>query len=267
MRYVFDHDLHIHSKFSQCSSHPEQIPEKMLEYAKKNGLKQLCITDHFWDNKVKSELGIGLYGDLDMSFLKQVLPFPEDSEVEFLLGCECDMDKFYTVGVSKETIDELDFVVIPLTHLIWKGVTIEEDDFTVEGRARVWERRLDALLHKDLPWHKIGLAHLSSRMIGGEDDEYLKTLDAIRTDKMYELFEKAAKLGVGIELNRDGMKFPDELADTYLRMFRIAKECGCKFYIGSDSHNPTGFAEAKPTFERAIDLLGLTEDDKFHIIK
>ena len=265
MRYIVDHDLHVHSKISPCSSHPEQIPEKMLEYAKKNGIKQLCVTDHFWDGRVNDGLGKQLYGNLNTDFLKQILPFPQDDEVEFLLGCECDMDKFFNVGISKETAAELDFVVIPTTHMIWKGITVEEEDFNVEGRARVWERRLDALLHKDLPWHKIGIAHLSDAMIGGEPEELVKTLDLIRTYKMYELFERAAKLGVGIELNRADFKFPDELADTHLRMYRIAKECGCKFYLGSDSHNPNGFNEAPALFERAIDLLQLTEDDKFRL--
>jgi len=61
------------------------------------------------------------------------------------------------------------------------------------------------------------------------------------------------------------MKFADEEADTVLRIFKIAKQCGCKFYLGSDAHHPNWFNDVKAIFERAIDLLELTEDDKFHI--
>ena len=56
-----------------------------------------------------------------------------------------------------------------------------------------------------------------------------------------------------------------EDADIILRPYRIAKECGCKFYLGSDAHSPGGLDAAKPIFEKVIDLLELTEEDKFVI--
>ena len=49
MDYVIDHDLHIHSYLSACSRNPEQNPTTMLRYARENGLKRICVTDHFWD--------------------------------------------------------------------------------------------------------------------------------------------------------------------------------------------------------------------------
>jgi histidinol phosphatase-like PHP family hydrolase len=52
-----------------------------------------------------------------------------------------------------------------------------------------------------------------------------------------------------------------------LRPYYIAKDCGCKFYLGSDSHEVSHLVRAKEIFERAIDILKLTENDKFHIIK
>ncbi len=82
---------------------------------------------------------------------------------------------------------------------------------------------------------------------------------------MERVFAKAAKVGVGIELNIGDMKFQDSEADTVLRMFRVAKAYGCKFYCGSDAHHPKSLDRAKEIFERAIDLLELSEDDKFYI--
>ena len=49
-----------------------------------------------------------------------------------------------------------------------------------------------------------------------------------------------------------------------MRPYRIAKECGCKFYHGSDAHKPKEFEKIK-YFDRAAKLLGLTESDKFYI--
>ena len=87
-------------------------------------------------------------------------------------------------------------------------------------------------------------------------------------DDLERLFSKAAKLGCGIELNLFDINFAeiDEDALSVLRIYKIAKKCGCKFYFGSDAHNPCDFDHAKVFFERAIDLLELTEDDKFRLI-
>ena len=59
---------------------------------------------------------------------------------------------------------------------------------------------------------------------------------------MHSLFKKAADLGVGIELNSFDMNFAEEEAETVLRPYRIAKKCGCKFYLGSDAHSAAALA-------------------------
>ena len=59
------------------------------------------------------------------------------------------------------------------------------------------------------------------------------------------------------------MDFADEDADIILRPFKIAKKCGCKFYLGTDAHHPDKFETAHKIFSRAIDMLGLEETDKF----
>ena len=44
--FQFIQDYHIHSCLSSCSSDPEETPERILQYAHENGLKEVCITDH-----------------------------------------------------------------------------------------------------------------------------------------------------------------------------------------------------------------------------
>ena len=61
------------------------------------------------------------------------------------------------------------------------------------------------------------------------------------------------------------MNFAEEEADIVLRPYRIAKSCGCKFYCGSDAHHPAGLDKAKAIFERAVDMLGLKEEDKIYL--
>ena len=146
------------------------------------------------------------------------------------------------------------------------GLTISENDCrTAQGRADIWIKKFETLLNMDLPFHKIGLAHLTCGLIAPERKQYLEVLNLLPDEKLKDLFKKAAKLGVGIELNSGDMQFSDSETDTVLRIHRIAKQMGCKFYLGSDAHHPDRLYASKAIFERAIDLLGLTENDKFHI--
>ena len=96
-------------------------------------------------------------------------------------------------------------------------------------------------------------------------EEYLEVLSLIPEDKLKILFNRAAKLGVGIELNASDMNFAEDEAEIVLRIYKTAKECGCKFYLGSDAHHPRIFNNVKMIFEKAVALLELGEDDKFII--
>ena len=57
MKYVFDHDYHIHSQLSSCSRDPEQTTERILQYAKDNNLTSLVLADHYWDDAVPGASG------------------------------------------------------------------------------------------------------------------------------------------------------------------------------------------------------------------
>lgn len=192
---------------------------------------------------------------------------PQAEGVRFLFGCETELTENMTLGISKEAFDLFDVVLIPTTHLHMRSFTIsEEDASSLEGRMKVWLSRLDGLLDMDLPFHKIGIVHLTcGLLVPGDRKGYLQLLDMLPEAELHRLFVKAAAVGVGIELNSYDMNFADGEADTVLRMYRIAKQCGCKFYCGSDAHQPEALDKAKSIFERAIDLLGLQEEDKFVI--
>lgn len=265
MRYQFDNDLHIHSQISLCSSDPLQTPQRILTYAMDNGLTTVCLTDHFWDEAVPG--ASDWYATQNYNWICQSKPLPQAEGIRFLFGCEIDMDRYFTIGLAREHFDRFDFVIIPTTHLHMTGFTISHEDAeTVAGRAEAWGKRLDALLSMDLPFEKIGIAHLACPLIDNRSRQmYLSVLEQISEEDMKRLFTKAAALGVGIELNSSDMRFSDEETDIVLRPFRIAKQCGCKFYFGSDAHHPAGLDNAKAIFERAIDFLQLKETDRFII--
>ena len=134
----------------------------------------------------------------------------------------------------------------------------------MEKRVNAYIRRLDALLAMELPFYKIGLAHPACPLIHKDSREgYLDTLAALPEDALQGLFAKAARLGMGIELNSADMNYAPEEENTVLRLFRIAKKEGCRFYLGSDIHSPTDYVKQISIWERALDALSLTEADKF----
>ncbi len=52
MRFICDHDYHLHSGLSLCSDDPKQTPQAILDLSKANGFKKICLTDHYWDESV-----------------------------------------------------------------------------------------------------------------------------------------------------------------------------------------------------------------------
>ena len=258
--FPLDHDLHIHTKLSSCSQHPEQTTENILKYAQKLSLNTICVTDHYWDETLPG--ASGWYEPQNTEHIRQSLPLPQVPGVRFLFGCETELSRDLRVGVSRERFDELDFVIIPTTHLHMTDFTVTGDE-TAGERAELWVRRLDAVLSMDLPFYKIGIAHPVCGLIAPTREMFLETLRLLPENEMIRLFSGAASLGVGIELNADDFRFSDDEAETVLLPLRIAKSCGCKFYCGSDAHEPEALYSAKARFERAVSLLELTEDDKF----
>ena len=272
MKYKIDHDYHIHSQLSTCSNDPEQTPQRILDFAVKNGLKTICLTDHFWDETVE-KLPTGgwateVYQKQNFAYICQAKPLPTANDVEFLFGCETEMDMHGKLGISKERMNEFAFIIIPTTHMHMNEFSVSKEDFCKPERlAKLWVERIDMLLDKDLPFYKMGLAHPSCSLINVASEEaFLHTLDLIDEKEMARVWKKAAAKGLGIELNT-GDAARVLKCDVVYKMFKLAKEQGCKFYLGSDAHHPKEHTDSLPFFEKAIEKLGLTEEDKFHIGK
>ncbi len=260
MRYCFDSDMHIHSHLSLCSDDPEQTPDAILQYALDNGLKTICVTDHYWDETIPG--ASEWYAEQDYAHIAQLLPLPQADGVRFLFGCETELRADLTLGISSALFEKFDFIIIPTTHLHMDGFTCRGDE-SIEERAGLWIRRFDSVLDRDLPFHKVGIAHLTCNLMNR--DHYLETLECLTEDDYAPLFRKAAKCGVGIELNIPVPSLTEESRELILLPYRIAKEQGCKFYFGSDAHHPHELADAKQNAETIIDLLELEESDKFYL--
>ena len=174
-----------------------------------------------------------------------------------MFGCETELDRNLTLGISRESFDLFDFVIIPTTHLHMGGFTCRGDEDAAE-RAELWEKSLRLAARTGIcRLTKIGVAHLTCPLIWS--GHYIDVLRLISDDDYSRLFRKAADRGIGIELNSEIARDNDEV----FRPYRIAKAEGCRFYFGSDAHHPRRLAEMKPLAEAIIDRLSLEESDKF----
>ncbi len=261
MKFALDHDLHIHTGLSKCSGNADQNPWRILQYAKENGYRTVAVTNHYWDAAVSG--ASPWYTGQDFANLSKDKPLPSDPAVRFLFGCEADLKKDLTLTIPAARYADFDFIVISLTHFNHSHLGLPKDA-PARVRAKLWAERFGALLDMDLPWHKIGISHLACPYMAlGNRPLYLETLDTIPADVMAKLFSKAARLGCGIELNRNDMSFAANEAYSVLRMFRIARNCGCRFYCASDAHQPGDFDLSPAILQKAIDILGLQETEKF----
>ena len=104
------------------------------------------------------------------------------------------MDKNYRLGISEERFDSFDFVIIPTTHLHMMSFTIDEKNTSLERRADLYVARLDKLLDMDIPFHKIGIAHLTCPlMVPNNKDDHLKVLTSFQTKSLKNCFQLAKK--------------------------------------------------------------------------
>lgn len=261
MKYKIDHDFHIHTHLSSCSRNPAQTTARILEYAEAYQLHTVIITDHFWDSE-HIECPIPWYLPQDFEHLCKALPLPQSPRVKFLFGCETEMGGDHRqIGISEQRIRDFDFIIVPTTHL---HMPIFNQEAGAEERAQVWCKRLAALLERDLPFHKIGLAHLScSLMDKRTHDGALQVLQHITDQEFEGLFTLAAQKGLGIEINDNPPRYDKSEWSKLFRPYKIAKNCGCKFYFGSDAHSPEAFDKAIANMQLFIDELKLTESDKF----
>lgn len=262
MRYVIDNDMHIHTNVSICSTNPEQTPGSILRHAKKYGLKTVVVADHFWDEAVDG-IKPDYYAIQNFEHISKNLPLPEADGVRFLFGCEADMNYDNVIGVDDSRFDDFGFIVIPTTHWHLKKIIKDEVKPSDELRVKTWFEKFDALLDSNLPLYKTGIAHILCRAIARGKPVYASFLDMLTTNELERVFTKAAEKGLGIEINQYDMTYDADEEDAVLRIFKIAKGCGCKFYLGSDAHKVQDLEDSIAVFERAIDKIGLEEKDKF----
>jgi len=255
------HDVHMHTYLSRCSNDPEFLPPAIIEKSKANGIKVLAFTDHFWDKTMPGGDN-NVYRHQDFVHIQKIHSMMPDKveDIKILFGVETEYYGNGKVGISKETAAKFDHVLVPTNHTI-TAFAKENGLETPMQLARELAKRFKEVLTFDVA---TGICHpflpLGFMEIGD------KILNSISREELNESFSMAKEKGVSIEINsctfannynRGTDGFTDE---SFMRIFTIAKETGCKFHFGSDAHSLEDLDRLKK-IQPYIDELKLTDED------
>lgn len=232
------HDLHIHTHLSACSDDPMQTVENIIDYAVKNGIPTIGITDHVWDNAIPGSSD--WYAPQDFEHVMQVRQsIPSDLRgVRVLIGAETE----YAAGVvalTREHRDQLDYVIVPHSHIHMRGLVLPEDCVTDQQVASYLVSSFCSLVEKDFA---TAIAH-PFFPVGRTQQNAKEIFDCITDDEFARCFTLAKDHNTAIEINGD--TFPSVMNNPVLlanheRLFSIARDCGVTFTLGSDAHTLDG---------------------------
>ena len=229
------HDIHLHTFLSDCCHDERMTTAAVLEHALNKGYDTLCYTDHCWDSTVPGASNWYAPQSIEHAFSNH--PLPESKDIRICMGVETEYCGGKKLGLSRASFDKFDFVVIPPNHFHMENFVRPAEINTPEAIAELLMTRLEELQALDLPWNKIGIAHLSADLMNarGTVSEVFRLLPADRLNKIFRTF---AERGTGIELNAESFptKAPEDFSEI-MRPYHIAREAGCKFYFASDAHS------------------------------
>lgn len=302
-------DVHVHNFLSNCSRDRTATAENYIKRYADLGVKVLGFANHTWDDRVPGNNE--WYHKQNLTFEMQIKnQIPADTlGVKVLVGAEtefCGMTK--TLGMSAEGAKELDFLLIPHSHVHMRNFVMPHIPEVLAARKKI-ERRLieewginedkaaemarqlkqkdlepffegertdypkyvaDFLVQsfEDLINHQelekilkiipVSIAHPFQPV--GDGDCEAEIHSHISDETFHRLFKVAAEKGVGLEINTRCHQ------PHLLRLCKIAKEEGCKFTLGSDTHTIQG-AESIFQTESALEALGLKEENLMDFIR
>ena len=254
------HDFHIHTRLSLCANESATV-ENYLAIARCLGLTKLGFANHFWDETIPG--ATPFYVPQNLSHVLQLKPelaAVTDPKIKLYFGCEAEYDPVRRdVALSEKVASQFDFILVPNshTHLVMPRDCYHPYQKHVDFMIRAYEDILDSSINRYIT----AIAHPFEAVCCPYDYNIL--IRMISDDCFQRLFDKTAERGIAVEINVDSMRGKSEAeieSCSQLRMFRIARKCGCKFLFGSDAHDK----EAHSSYGHAdfvANLLELREDD------
>ena len=265
-------DLHMHTHLSFCGKDEATVENYVAQAA---GLSLTCLgfTDHMWDSAVPGMPWWYRQTDIQnvehVLQLRSVLEQNRDCGVALLMGCEAEYDyPGRGVALTEAAAEQFDFIIASSTHT--HNVMPKAFYDPPRRHAEFMLQAYEDMLRSEVSRYFTAMAHPFHAELCPYGHE--PVIEAITDDEYRRIFDLTAKKGIAVEINIKCLvgyhaERTDELdRQPHLRMFRIARDCGCRFIFGTDCHwldaqNVIGLAP------KVADLLGLTEEDLHPIVR
>lgn len=256
------HDLHIHTNLSECSRDPLQTVENIVRYAAEHHIPTVGISNHVWDREIPGASDWYAPQDFDhiLAIRRQI---PSDLHgVRLLIGAETEFAGG-KIALTRAHRDELDYVLVPHSHIHMVGLVLPRDRVTDRQVANYLVESFLDLVSRNFA---TAIAHPFSPV--GRTPENVKAItDCISDDAFAHCFSAAREHHAAIELN--GSCFAREwnnpdLMRGHERMFSIARDCGVTFTLGSDAHALDELGNVDLS-RRLANRLGIGEDRFLHL--
>ncbi len=255
------HDFHFHTFYSNDADKTANI-ENYVKIAKEIGYKKLGVTEHFWDDKIEG--AFDFYKPLTYAHVSQVKADIErfnSDEVKLYFGAEVEYNPAIKApAITEETAEKFDFIIVPHSHVheTCPAMYTETPARHLEYLLEVYDNIIESSVGKYI----LSMAHPFELVRCPYSNNIL--IDMVSDDTFKRMFEKTAKKDIAVEINAGAIYWGKTDADveksSRIRMFRLAKEAGCKFTFGSDAHFWLDI-KRKEQNEFLASLVGLSEDD------
>jgi histidinol phosphatase-like PHP family hydrolase len=262
MAFQYLNDLHCHTVLSACCRDPRMTPENIAGFAKEQGYRELCFTDHTWSASVPG--ASNWYAPQTVEHVLKSLPLPSLADTRVCFGCEAEYLGGDVLSLTRQDLAQFSFVAIPVNHMHMKGFVRPEGIAGEETMASLVVKRLSQLSDLDLPWEKVGIAHLTCPLMYAEGDAADVVMQMDR-DALKFIFQKLASRGAGIELNAHAFPNWKSRREAYLLPYRLARDAGCRFYCASDAHSFAELNGVSVVLPDIISALELTDEMQYHI--
>lgn len=255
-------DIHIHTSLSSCAERDATF-EEYVERAGKDGLTALGFSDHLWDSDVPG--ASNWYAPQNVGHVLELkAKLPADrvrNGVRLLYGCETEFTCERKLCLAEEHMDLFDYILVPHSHMHMRIVVPPERIPDYPSQAKYMMDSFLWVVEHPLAHRITAIAH--PFVVGTRHATYNDVQKLIPDSYFREAFSAAKEKGIAIEMNGSCLIYlPEERIPTceYVRIYSIAKECGCRFTYGSDSHSARGDRMIS-VVERFFDQCGITEDD------
>lgn len=255
------HDLHIHTALSLCAERGATA-EGYVKLAKQIGLTKIGFSDHYWDERLAG--ANEFYAPQNTAHIDELraeLPALRGQGVDILFGCETEYDPYHHgVAITEEVAERMDFILVPNshTHMMMPKDLYEPYEKHADFMVNAYQEIIDSPVSRYIT----SMAHPFEAVCCPYDNRLLIRL--ISDDTYRRLFDRTAEKGIAIEINVSDLQSKTEAeieADPVMHLFRLAKECGCRFTFGSDAHSHTVHGNYMAHTAFIADLLALQEDD------